>query len=288
MAAVGPIADDLAAALGRPVELLPLFSYGAMIDALTERRIDGGFFSTAAFALADARCDCLEPLVAPRAADGTLAYHAVIVVRSDSGIATLADLGGKTVAVGAADSIGSRRTQLAGLLSEGFDPAQILGAVLEVDAADKAVRLVAAGAADAAFGWSSLAGDVAGGYTRGTLTDTVASGAVAMDRLAILWRSPAIGHAPFALLRSLPEADKDRIEAYLVGLAATNPAAYDALNPYYGGGYAPADPQNYGGFEALMAQNVDAVDLPLAPAETGATVAPPAPGPAPVMSSPSP
>ncbi len=166
MALIGPIADDLGRLLDRPVEFLPFPSYDAMIDAQVERRIDGGFYSAAAFVLADSRCSCLEPLVAPRAFDGTLAYHAIIVVRADSGIRSTADLEGKVVAMGAEDSIGARRMQLAGLMAEGVDPATTFGSVIETDSAEAAVRLVAAGRADAAFAWSSLAGRVEDGYSQ--------------------------------------------------------------------------------------------------------------------------
>ena len=129
MRALGPMADELGRTLGRPVEILPMSSYAAMIDAQTERRVDGGFYSAASFAEAQARCDCLEPLVAPKAADATLAFHALIVSRSGSGIDSLDDLQGKVVALGAADSIGARRMQLAGLLEAGIDPATFFDAV---------------------------------------------------------------------------------------------------------------------------------------------------------------
>jgi phosphonate transport system substrate-binding protein len=270
MAAVGPVADALSNLIGRPVEILPLASYDAMIDAQTQRRIDGGFFSAAAYAVADARCACLDPLVAPRASDGTLAYHAVIVVRTGGGIASTSDLTGKTVAVGVGDSIGSRRVQLAGLLSEGLDPATF-GAVLEVESATAAINLVASGVADAAFAWSSLAGNPAGGYSRGTLADLVAGGSLSMDRLSIVWRSPPIGHAPFAVARTLSEEEKGKIERYLVELSIVNPTAYDALDLFYGGGFAPVDAQDYSGLETLMAQDVDAIRLPTVPVSTGTT-----------------
>lgn len=274
LAAVGPIAEELQAILGRPVEILPLTSYGAMIDAQVQRRIDGGFYSAAAYAVADARCACLEPLVAPKASDGTLAYHAVIVARTGSGIASPSDLSGKTVALGAADSLGARRMQLAGLLSEGIDPALTFGAVLEVESPETAVSLVASGGADAGFAWSSLAGGAESGYSRGTLTNLVASGQVSMDGLSIVWRSPAIGHGPFAAMRTLSEEDKGKIEAYLLGLSATRPAAYDMLDPFYGAGYAVVDAQDYSGLETLLAQNIEDLRLPGGPATTGTTTAP--------------
>ena len=274
MAAVGPMAKELETLLGRPIEILPLISYDAMIDAQVQRRIDGGFFSAAAFAVADARCTCLEPLAAPKASDGTLAYHAVIVTRNGSGIGSLSDLAGKTVAIGAADSLGARRMQLAGLLSEGIDPAETFGAVLEVESPETAISLVASGSADAAFGWSTLSGAVETGYSRGNLTDLVAAGHISMDQLSVIWRSPPIGHSPFAVLRTLSDEEKAEIATYLVDLSTMNPAAYDMLDPFYGGGFVAVDPQDYSGLETLLAQNIDAMRLPAAPVTTGATAAP--------------
>ncbi len=266
LAAVGPIADDIGALVDRPVELLPMSSYAAMIDAQVERRIDGGFYSASAFALADSRCHCLEPIVAPRASDGTTAYHAVVVARANSGIASAFDLVGKTVAVGAADSIGARRMQLAGLVASGIDPTAF-GGVIETSSANQAVLLVRDGQADAAFAWSSLSGAAERGYSRGTLTQLVANGEITMDDFAIVWRSSPITHGPFAVLRTLSDEEQDKIGAFLVTLEATRPEAYDKLNPFYGGGYAPVDSQDYGALETLMAQNLDSLRLPRAAAE---------------------
>lgn len=277
IAAVGPIADDIGATIDRPVELLAMPSYAAMIEAQVERRIDGGFYSASAFAIAGSRCHCLEPIVAPRASDGTLAYHAVIVARADSGMESAFDLAGKIVAVGAADSLGARRMQLAGLMASGIDPATAFGGVLEVDSASEAVRLVRDGIADAAFAWSSLSGNAPSGYSRGTLTQLVASGEIAMPDIAIVWRSSPITHGPFAVLNTLSDEEKDKIGAFFVALEATRPAAYDTLNPFYAGGYAPVDAEDYRGLETLTAQNVDALRLPKAVAEIAAPEsAPPA------------
>ena len=265
MAATEPLAAGLRQVLGRPVEILPMSSFGAMIDAQATQRIDGGFYSAAAYAAAEAACGCLEPLVAPAAADGTAAYHSIVVARADSGIKAPGDLAGKVVALGAADSIGSRRMPLAGLMAEGIDP-QLFRGIREVASAEEAVRLVAAGAADAALAWSSLAGDAADGYSRGTLADLVRRGEISMADLAVIWRSPPVAHGPFAVLKGLPEADKRGIETYLLGLDATAPAAYDKLDPYYGGGFVAVEPGDYGGLAVLTAQKVDALRLPAAPA----------------------
>ncbi len=266
MATVAPLAEDIGAEIGRPVEFVPMVSYSAMIDAQVERRIDGGFYASSAYVLAEARCFCLEPIVAPRASDGTVAYHAVIVARPGSGIGEASDLAGRTVAVGAADSLGARRLQLAGLMVAGLDPETALGGVYEVDSAVEAVRLVRDRVADAAFAWSSLSGDLISGYSRGTLSQMVSDGELAMDDLVIVWRSPPLTHGPLAVLKNLSDSEKDKISALLLALEANRPAAYDVLNPFYAGGYAPVDAGDFSGLETLIAQNVDALRLPIAAA----------------------
>ncbi len=266
MATVAPLAEDIGTEIDRPVEFVPMVSYSAMIDAQVERRIDGGFYASSAYVLAEARCFCLEPIVAPRASDGTVAYHAVIVARPGSGIEQASDLAGRTVAVGAADSLGARRLQLAGLMVAGLDPETALGGVYEVDSAVEAVRLVRDRVADAAFAWSSLSGDLASGYSRGTLSQMVSNGELTMDDLVIVWRSPPLTHGPLAVLKNLSDTEKDKISALLLALEANRPAAYDVLNPFYAGGYAPVDAGDFSGLETLIAQNVDALRLPIAAA----------------------
>jgi hypothetical protein len=63
---------------------------------------------------------------------------------------------------------------------------------------------------------------------------------------------------------------------------SAKPEAYDGLNPFYGGGYAPVDPHDYAGLEILAAQDVDALALPEATAEPPAPAVsePPPVGPA--------
>jgi len=108
-----------------------------------------------------------------------------------------------------------------------------------------------------------------------------------MDRLVVIWSSPPVTHGPFAVLRTLPQADKEKIESYLLALSAGNPDAYDLLDPLYGGGFVAVDPQDYSGLKGLLAKDVDALRLPGGPATTGATEVAPAEA-APVPAAPPP
>lgn len=283
LAALQPFRSGLAAALDRPVEILTMSSYRALIDAQILQRIDVGFYSTAAYATAAAICRCVEPLVAPAAPDGTIAYHGIIVVGRNAPFASVADLAGAHVAAAGADSVGGRRLQLAGLAAEGIDPQRFFGRIEDAGSAVDAVRLLVAGGADAAFAWSSLQGDPQSGYSRGTLALLAGSGEIVMNELSVLWRSPALAHGPVAVASTMTEPEKQAIEAFLVGLFDSDPPSYELLDRRYGGGFRPVDAKDYASAALLLA------DLPppqAAPAEKAAEpdaapAEPPAPAPAP-------
>jgi phosphonate transport system substrate-binding protein len=232
-----------------------------MIESQKLGRIDGGFYSASAYALAQSACHCLEPLVAPAASDGTSAYFAILVTNSDASPEDLAGLKGKSVAVAAADSVGGRRMPLAALLAEGIDVESFFSDIRDVGSAQQAVRLMISGEVDAAFAWTSLSGDIAAGYSRGTLSDLVAAGEIEMSEVVLVWRSPAITHGPVALGTSATDAEKQALESYLLGLEQGDPAAYDALNPFYAGGYIPVNAEDYSGITVLADQDVDAIRI---------------------------
>ena len=280
ISALEPLRETLAAELGRAVEIVSVSSYRALIDAQMLQRIDGGFYSASAYATASALCECVEPIVAPAAADGTTAYHAIILARRGSGITSLKDLEGRTVATAAPDSVGGRRMQLAGMMAEGYDLRSYFGRVRTAASAADAVRLLAAGEVDAAFAWSSLEGDVSLGYSRGTLTLLVASGEIAMSDYDVVWRSPPIAHGPLAVAKSLPDEQKAALRDVLLDLELDEPAIYDLLAPLYGGGFDAVDPSDYSGVAILAEYNVDRVlpapttmEAPAGQAEVAAPVA---------------
>ena len=192
MAAVGPVADELQALLGRPVEILPLTSYDAMIDAQVQRRIDGGFYLGRRFRRR--RCALRLPRAARRAEgvgrDARLSC-------GDRGARRLRhrfarrprgqDRRDRRRAIRSARAACSSP----GCLSEGIDPAATFGAVARGrigGSGGQARRRRASPMRPSPGARSPAASDA--GYSRGTLTDLVAIGRRSsmdqlVDRLAL-------------------------------------------------------------------------------------------------------
>ncbi len=246
-----PLEAGLSELLGRPVDVLPMATYSAMINAHTLRQIDIGFYSASAFVTADKLCRCVEPIVVPAATDGTTSYYAVIVARQGSGIAKPADLEGKAVAAASEDSVAAYRLQLASLVSEGIDFTTYFSRIEMAGSAVDALRQLRDGQVDAAFAWSSMEGDQAAGYSRGPLAYLVGRGELRMADVAIIWQSKPIAHAPVVGAKSLTSAEREAVKTFLLALPEADTATYDLLDPYFGGGYRPADAADFRGIGIL-------------------------------------
>lgn len=246
-----PLETGLSELLGRPVDILPMATYSAMINAHTLRQIDVGFYSASAFVTADRLCRCVEPIVVPAAGDGTVAYYAVIVARQGGAVRTLSDLQGKAVAAASEDSIAAYRVQAASLAGEGVDFRTYFSRLEMAGSATDALLLLRDGTVDAAFAWSSMTGDQSSGYSRGPLTHLVARGELDMTDFAIIWQSKPIAHAPVVGSKSLTPAEREAVRTYLMALPESDTATYDLLDPYFGGGYRAADAADFRGIGIL-------------------------------------
>jgi phosphonate transport system substrate-binding protein len=257
LAALSGLAGQLTDTLGRPVEFIPVGSYAAMIDAQVLGRIDGGFYSASAFAQAESLCKCLEPIVTPAAADGTTSFFAIIVAPQSAPYSDVTDLDGAVAATARPDSVGGTRMQVASLLADGIDIDAAFSGFRPTDSPEAAVEAMLAGETDVAFAWSTLSGSAAEGYSRGTLR-FLAEGGLDPGSVKILWRSAPIAHGPAALASAVPVGDRAAIAAVLIGLSEDDPNAYEALEPYYSGGYEASQAEDYRGASALVAESVDA------------------------------
>ena len=249
-----PFRAYLAARIGLPVELVPATTDAALIDAETSGGVQYAISSSLSYVTATAMCDCVEPLPAPTAADGSRGYYSVLVVRADSPIRDLASAAGARLAMSAADSVAGRLVPLKAFAAAGVDPATHFSALFEAPGPRAAVAALFDGRADAAIAWSSLAGDAPAGYSFGVLTRLVAEGVLSMDQVRVVWQSRLIPFGPHVVRKDLPADLKTLLAGALMAMAAEAPDVLDDVDSSAsgGGGFVAVTPADYAPLAELV------------------------------------
>jgi phosphonate transport system substrate-binding protein len=247
MTVLEPFRAYLQGRIGVPVELVPVGTYAAMIDAQIGARIHYAIHSVTSFATAVEQCQCVEAIGAPVAASGALGFHAILVARADGPVRTLADARDKRLALAGADSVAGRLVPLQGFAEAGIEPETYFSRIVETADPEAAIKSLLAGESDLAVGWSSLTGNYAAGFDFGVLTRMVADGTLAMDQVRIVWRSRLVPFGPHVVRSDLPPELKGLLAEALRTIAEADPAALDAVDRlgFGGGGFATPDPSLY-------------------------------------------
>ncbi len=239
----------------------------ALVEAFAAGRVDYAPFTASGYAMAWRLCGCIEPLAVPRAADAGAGWRIVVVVPTGSPIEKPAGLAGRRLALSGETSIGGHRLALRLLEAQGL-AGEARPRLEIVDGPRAAVAAVLQGKAEAAVAWSSLEGDIAEGYGRGTLHDMVAAGELTMTDVRVMWASPVLPHGPHAVRGDLGEGQKRRLRDMLVDLDEIDPDAYEAIEPVHSGGFLRVGHAAYLPFVDLVTPRDIA---PEAPRTTGST-----------------
>jgi phosphonate transport system substrate-binding protein len=255
VARLEPFRAYLQARLAVPVELAPATTLAALVDAQVAGRVQYAIDSAVSYVTAVARCKCVEPLAAPLAADGSRGFYAVLLARAGGPIQSLETAEGARLALSGADSLAGRLLPLAGFAAAGIDPATYFSKTETYAAPEAAVAALLAGSVDLAAGWSSLSGDAASGYSFGLLARMVVEGSLAMDGVAVVWRSPLIPFGPHAVAAAMPADERAAIADALSAMAVDAPDVVDLLDRtgYQNGGFAPVSDADYAAVAALVA-----------------------------------
>lgn len=234
-----PFRMEIAESLGMDVEFFPARDSINLINALSADRIEYAILSSSGYALATVRCACVEPLVIPRSSDSTDGYYLVAIGKRES-VRSVENLLSKQVAALSADSI----------IGEALIRYLLLSNIKNTDlnsldfqkrpSSEETLTAFTNGEFDVLFGWSSLSGDPAIGYSRGTLNMIGKSNPAILSELEIFWRSSQIPHRPHVIRKKLPGEAKTILRDTLVNLFERNPVAYDAIEPHYAGGFTAA------------------------------------------------
>jgi phosphonate transport system substrate-binding protein len=224
------------------VKLYPAADYAGVMQAIAAGQVDGAEFSPSAFAGAWLDCKCVEPTVVPLEKDGTIYYIAVMLVRKDSGITSIEQMKGHSLAWADPNSASGYLLPAATLRKQGIDLSD--GAYFSrtgfAGGHEQGIVAVLNKQYDASVTWTSGQGDEGQGFSRGALRGMVDRGLLKMSDIAIIWKSARIPNGPWGLRSSLPPDFKAAFTAFMMDLPKSHKDIYDQIEQGAGIGYAPA------------------------------------------------
>jgi len=228
--------------LGVPVKMFPSADYAGVMQGLAAGQLDATEFSPSAFAGTWLDCHCVEPVVVPLEKDGSIFYVAAMVVRKDSGIKSVDDMKGHSLAFTDPNSASGYLIPAATLRSKGIDltDGKYFTRTGFSGGHEQGVVAVLNRQYDACMVWTSGQGDQASGFTRGVLRSMVDKGMLNMADVTIIWRSGKVPNGPWAIRSALPEGLKQEFRDFMLDLPVSHKDIYDQVEQGTGVGYQVA------------------------------------------------
>ncbi|HEY4041044.1 MAG TPA: phosphate/phosphite/phosphonate ABC transporter substrate-binding protein [Rhodopila sp.] len=228
--------------LGVPVKMYPAADYAGVMQAIAAGQLDLAEFSPSAFAGTWLDCKCIDPIVVPREKDGTIFYLAVMLTRKDSGITSLEQMKGHSLAWADPNSASGYLIPRASLKASGIDLTD--GAFFSrtgfAGGHEQGIIAVLNKQYDACVTWTSGQGDIEQGYSRGALRGMVDQGMLKMSQINIIWKSAPIPNGPWATRSALPASLKTEFADFMLDLPKSHKDIYDEVEQGSGVGYQPA------------------------------------------------
>jgi phosphonate transport system substrate-binding protein len=222
-----------------PTRLYPAADYAGVMQAFAAKQIEAS--SMGASGYAGTWLDTnggVEPLVVPLENDGSISYISVMIVRKDSGITSLEQMRGKSLAWADPNSTSGYLVPRSELRGSNIDINSYFSRTGFAGGHEQAVVAVQQKQYDGAVTWASGIGDEAQGFSRGNLRAMVEKGMLNMGDMRIIWKSRPILNGPLVVRSDLPAAFKEDFTNLHLALPAAHPAIYEAIERGGGKGYA--------------------------------------------------
>jgi phosphonate transport system substrate-binding protein len=236
-----------------PVKVFPAADYAGVMQGLAAGQLDATEFSPSAFAGTWLDCKCVEPVVVPLEKDGSIFYIAAMVVRKDSGINSIDDMKGHSLAFTDPNSASGYLIPSVTLRAKGIDLAdgKYFSRVGFSGGHEQGMIAVLNRQYDACVVWSSGQGDEATGFTRGVLRSMVDKGMLKMADVKIIWKSDKVPNGPWTIRSALPLGFKQAFHDFMRDLPVSHKDIYDSVEQGTGVGYQDATLDIYQGMIAL-------------------------------------
>ena len=232
----------LEAKLGVPVKLFPSADYAGVMQGIAAGQLEAAEFGASGFAGTWLDCKCVEPVIVPQEKDGTTYYYSVMVTRKDSGITSVEQMKGHSLAFADPNSTSGYLIPSATLKTGGVDLAdgKYFSRTGFAGGHEQGVVAMLNKQYDACVTWTSGQGEKSEGYSRGNLRSMVDRNMLKMSDVNIIWQSGKIPNGPWAVRSALPASLKKEFTEFLLDLPKSHRDVYDAVEQGAGVGYVPA------------------------------------------------
>lgn len=238
-----------------PVKLMVAADYAGVIQAFAAKQLEIAYMSPAAYAAAwiESKGD-VRPLSVTQEQDGSTSYVAMMYTRADSGITSLAEMKGHSLAWADPNSASGYLLPRSEFRAMGIDPepGKYFSRTGFAGGHEQAVIAVLNKQYDAGVTWTSGQGDPAQGYTRGALRMMVDKKMLDMKDLRVIWISRPILNGPLTVRKSTPIAFQEDMLAFHLALPVTHPDIYRSVDMGKGKGWVPVDHAAYQPFIDML------------------------------------
>ena len=164
-----------------------------------------------------------------------------MVTRKDSGITSIEQMKGHSLAFADPNSTSGYLIPSATLKAKGIDltDGKYFSRVGFAGGHEQGVVAMLNKQYDACVTWTSGQGDINEGYSRGNLRSMVDKGMLKMSDVAIIWQSGKIPNGPWAVRTALPASLKKELTDIMMDLPKSHPDIYKAIEQGSGVGYVP-------------------------------------------------
>jgi len=221
-----PLKQYLSKALGKEIEIVVTTDYSSMIEAMRNNQIDVAYFGPLSYVLLKQKMSDVVPFAA-KIEKGSPAYQAVVIANTGSGIKSLQDVRGKTVAYGDQASTSSHLIPKEMLLQSGVKSGQ-----------DYKEQFV--GAHDAVAMAVQNNNAQAGGLSKPIFEALVQRKVIDSGKVQVIAESKPYPNYPWVMRTSLSPDLQEKIKKVFIGLKDK-----DVLKPLKAEGFAPMNDKDY-------------------------------------------
>ena len=230
-----PLAAYLSNELGVPVQFTPLVDYAATVEALAAKKVDMVWYG--GFTYVQARIRTKGEAVPLVMRDIDARFKSRFIARKGSGIKSLKDLKGKTLAFGSVSSTSGHLMPRFFLLQAGVNPERDFAKFSFTGAHDATVKWVEEGKVDA----GALNEQVWDKMVKGKMVDT--------RKVEVFYTTPPYYDYNWTVRGGLDPAFREKIKNAFLKLDYNKPEDRKLLDLQGGKKYIPAKPSDYDNIE---------------------------------------